>query len=96
MNAVILAALLAQAAATAPLPADAPVLVVKKGQFAPFDGILMSDLKAVEQAKRIRECEAGKESLSAGHPSTVAIVLIAAGVLVLGGVGGYAVGRATK
>ncbi len=92
----LLVALLVSGVAFAEPPADAPVLVVKKGQFAPFDGVLMADAKAVEQAKRVVACEAEREELRKGGTSKLAIALFIVGAVVVGAGAGYGVAKLAK
>ena len=70
-------------------PSDAPVAVVKAGAVVPFDGLLLSDAQAIQQAKRVAGAEAKSEALEAGvrnSPPWWAIVVV--GVVCLGaGVG---------
>lgn len=83
---ILLASFTAHAAD--PVPADAPVAVVKSGQLVPFDGLLLSDAQAIAQAKRVAGAEAKAEALEAGLKTSppwwviplVGLVCLGAGV----------------
>ncbi len=93
MTGLILVALLAQAEVAPTV--DAPVTVVKRGQLVPTDGVLLSDIRAVEQAKRVIGCEAERDELRK-LPSTVVVVLLVVGALVVGGATGFGVAKLAK
>lgn len=75
---------------------DAPI-IVRAGEQAPMSGILLSDAVAVQQAKRIKGCEAERDALkaSAGIPVGLVVLGVVLGVAV-GGAAGYAVASATR
>lgn len=95
MKTFLLVLLVSQAAFAEP-PADAPVMVIKKGQFAPYDGVISNELSAVGQARRIMKCEAERDELRKGGPNILTIVLIAVAGLVVGGATGYGVAKLVK
>ena len=69
-------------------PLDAPVAVVKAGELVPFDGLLLSDAQAIQQAKRVASAEAKAASLEESLRNSpgwwvlpvVAVVALGAGV----------------
>ena len=69
-------------------PLDAPVAVVKAGELVPFDGLLLSDTQAIQQAQRVVGAEARAAALEAGVRNSppwwvvpvVALVALGAGV----------------
>ena len=76
---------------------DAP-LIITAGTPAPVSGLLLPDALAVEQAKRIRGCEAERDALKAApapmHPALVVGLVV---LSVVGGVAaGYGVALATR
>lgn len=75
---------------------DAPI-IIRAGEQAPTSGILLPDAVAVEQAKRIRACEAERDALKAavGVPVGLVVVAVVLG-LAAGGAAGYAVATATR
>ncbi len=88
MKSIILSLVMISQVVLAEPPPDAPVMKLQKGQFAPYDGVLLTGDKSVETAKRIVSCETERNELKAGHVSTTMIVLlVVAGALVGGGVG---------
>ncbi len=98
MIALSLMLLLAQNPPT-PLQPDVPHVVqavkVKAGELVPWSGVLISNDKAVEQAKRLVVCDAEQKE-SSGKISPNAMMLIIAVVLIVGGAGGFAAGRLAK
>lgn len=92
-----LAASLALAMALPAYAADDAPIIIKTGEQAPTSGILLPDAVAVEQARRIRGCEAERDALkaSAGIPVGLMVLGVVLGVVV-GGAAGYAVASATR
>jgi hypothetical protein len=75
---------------------DAPI-IVRAGEQAPMSGILLPDVVAVEQAKRIRGCEAERDSLKAAVSVPVGLVVLGVVLgIAVGGAAGYAVASATR
>lgn len=69
-------------------------LVLKSGSVVPVDGVLLTDTKAVDLAKRIKGCEAERDALRV-KPAQVpwgVIVAVAAGGLVVGAAAGVYAG----
>lgn len=84
-----LAASLALALALPCYAADDAPVVLQAGAVAPVAGLLLPDAIAVTQAKRVKACEAERDSLKADAGVPVAVVVLS---VVLGVVAGGAVG----
>lgn len=85
MSALLLAVLLAAEPAT-----DTPKIEVQRleaGVPAPYSGVLLSEVAAVQQAQRITGCEAERDELRKGSgPSWLPLLIAAAVGAVAGGV----------
>jgi len=93
-----LAALLCVLLAVPAYAADDAPIVLDAGATAPVAGVLLPDAVAVAAAKRLKGCEAERDSLKAApgpmHPAII-VGLVVLGVLA-GGAAGYGVARAVK
>ena len=84
MRALAIAVALVCGVALADPPADAPV-VMKAGEAAPVDGVLLPDSRAILVAKRLTACEAAKPVLEKGVNESApwwvvpVVVVVAAG-----------------
>jgi len=78
--ALVVALLLAQDAGT-PLSVAQPAIVVRAGDVVAFDGVLMSDAKAVEVGKRLASAEAVVAALKEQPVVGVPAILTAGGVV---------------
>ncbi len=96
MKTFLLSLVMMQTAFAEP-PADAPTAVVlKSGQTVPFNGLLLSDEKAIEAAKRVAGCEAERDELRKSSVTPLVVVLFVASAFVLGGTLGYTIGKTVK
>lgn len=71
---------------------DAPI-IIQQGTPAPVSGLLLPDAVAVEQARRIRACEAERDALKAAPAPLPPLAVVGLVVLsfVVGGAAGYGV-----
>lgn len=93
-----LAASLALLLAAPAIAADDAPIIIQAGTPAPVGGLLLPDAVAVEQARRIRGCEAERDSLKAAPaplPPLAVVGLVVLG-LVAGGAAGYGIATATR
>ena len=77
------------------MPADAPVFIIKAGEVAPSDGLLLSPANAVKQAQRVTACEVERDTLKGSVTPAAWWVVTIVGVLALGaGIGaGYGISK---
>jgi hypothetical protein len=81
---------------------DAPTaaITVQRGELVPFDGVLLSNGKAIEQAKRIVDAEARAEYFSEHQVTPAVQVVVAICVALTVGASaaavGFAAGRASR
>lgn len=100
--ALVAVLLAAEPAVDAGVPIDAPAaaVTVQAGELVPFDGVLLSNSKAIEQAKRIVDAEARAQAFSDAQVSTPVVIAVAVcTALVVGAAaagGGYAVGKSSR
>ena len=78
-----------------PAPSDAPVIILKAGEVAPSDGLLLSPANAVTQAKRVTACEAERDVLKTQVTPLPVWAAVTIGILALGaGIGaGYGLSK---
>lgn len=76
---------------------DAPI-VIAAGEQAPVSGLLLPNALAVEQARRIRACEAERDALKAAPAPLPPLAVVGLVVLavVAGGAAGYGIAAATR
>ncbi len=78
-------------------PLPRPALVVTKGEVVPFNGVLLDDAQAVQQGKRVVNCEATlKKAEESTLISTPVIVALIAGALTVGLGVGFGVAKIVK
>jgi hypothetical protein len=83
----------AEAPADAPVVEERPAMTFKAGEVVPFDGVCMTDGRAVATAKRIASCEAGLAVIES-RPSLPVVVALVIGALAVGVLAGTAAGYA--
>ncbi len=96
MSAILLALMLAQEPTPKDTLLELPVMAMKKGQFAPHDGVLLSGDASISTAKRITGCEAQRDALIKSNVSVPIIVLLVVAGILVGGGAGYGVARLAK
>lgn len=89
------AALLSLLVVSASFAQDVPkVVVLAPGEAAPSQGLFLPEAVAIEQAKRVKACEAERDALK--QPPVALIIVSIVGGLLVGGAVGAGVAVAVK